>query len=93
MQTQHELTDTHRAIATARAAQKLTTREFAAALDVSQNAVYQWENGLAEPTQERVQSWLGDERAWVKQLGLQVFFVKFGPMIATAVGTDAPTGA
>lgn len=78
----------------ARQAQRLTFRAFAAELDVAHNAVSQWENGVAEPTRERVAAWLQDPRDWVRQLGLQVFALTYGPMIASvATGPDKPPAA
>jgi hypothetical protein len=93
MATQIEPNDTHKAIAAARAAIRLTTREFATALDVSQNAVYQWENGIAEPTGDRIAAWIRDSRDWVRHLGLRVFSIKYGPMLANIAEGDTPPSA
>lgn len=53
--------------------QQFTLREMGEALAVSHQAVAQWANGTMEPTEERIRSWLTDERQWVKQLGLHLF--------------------
>jgi transcriptional regulator with XRE-family HTH domain len=89
MATQIEPQDTHKAIAEARFGQKLSMRAFAEALSVSQNAVYQWERGIAEPTNERLAEWLKDERAWVLELGKRLFSIKYGAMLASAT-TETP---
>lgn len=82
-------TDTIKAIAAARAAQKLSLRAFAAELGVSQNSVAQWENGVAAPTYERLLEWLRDARPWVHQLGAAIANVKYAELLAHTAVTVA----
>lgn len=84
MPTQNTPNDINRLIAEYRQVQRLTTREFAKALEVSQNAVYQWEKGIAEPTLDRLITWMKDERPWVKALGLKIYTLKYTPALAAA---------
>lgn len=84
MQTVNMPNDINKAILAARDAQRMTMRQFAEALQVSQNAVYQWEHGIAEPTNERLADWLKDQRSWVHQLGVKLFALKYGDMLTNA---------
>lgn len=90
MATQITPNDVNKAIAEAREAQQMSLRAFAEVLSVSQNAVHQWERGIAEPTNERLAEWLRDERAWVQQLGRRLFSVKYGAMASDAAAVTEP---
>jgi len=58
-------------------------REMATALEVSQNAISLWENGVNAPTDDRIKAWLADPRDWVKQMGLAIFWSRHGAEIST----------
>jgi len=89
MQTQVEPRSTAGIILAARQAQKLTTREMANVLEVSQNAISLWENGVNAPTDERIKTWLADPRDWVKQMGRAIFWLRHGAQIS-ALANEMP---
>lgn len=68
-------------ISAARSEQRMTLREFGAALSVSHTIVGAWEAGTGEPDRARIAAWIADERAWVQVLGLRLFARQYHALI------------
>lgn len=68
-------------IRAARESQKMTLRDFGAALGVSHTMVLAWETGASEPDRARVAAWIADEREWVQVLGLRLFARQYHALI------------
>jgi len=82
--------DTATTIRAARDAQRMTMREFGAALGVSHNMVMLWEEGKNTPDRSRVAAWIADERDWVHMLGLRMFGLQYRALIQNVL---IPTAA
>lgn len=65
----------------ARDEQRMTLREFGAALGVSHTMVATWEGGESEPDRKRISEWISDERSWVQMLGLRLFARQYHALI------------
>lgn len=81
MQTEIQSTQAKELISASRLAQKMTLREFGAALGVSHAMVDLWEKGVSVPDRSRIASWIADERQWVRLLGLQIFGAQYRALI------------
>ena len=55
-----------------------TLRDFAAELDVTYEAIRQWEVGAKEPTQDRIDAFVKDQRPWVSEMGTLLFLSRHG---------------
>lgn len=75
-------------IFSARQAQNMTMRDFAAALGVSHNAVALWERGETEVSFERMVEWAGSQVEWIRQLGAQLNAVRSRRVLDAIAQTD-----
>lgn len=68
-------------IRAAREDQRMTLRDFGAALSVSHTMVATWEAGESTPDRTRIAAWIQDERPWVQSLGLRLFALQYRALI------------
>lgn len=85
-----QVTQAAQIIKNAREMQQMTLRDFSAALGVSHNAVAMWETAEREISTDRLQAWLNDSRDWVRLLGVKLFALKYGPMLANVAANQPP---
>lgn len=80
-------TRTAQLIAAARQAQKLSLRDFGAALGTSGMQVKNYEAGQ-EPNGERIAIWVDSETPWIKQLGQQIFCARYAALIQSVLAPN-----
>jgi transcriptional regulator with XRE-family HTH domain len=72
-------------VTTARKAQQMSLRDFAAELGISHVAVSHWEDGTSNVDLNRVVGWMGDRREWVRKMAGDLLSCKI-PGMREAIG-------
>jgi transcriptional regulator with XRE-family HTH domain len=91
METETQLSPTQQQVKNTRSRLGYTLRRVADAIEVSPQVVSQWEQGEGEPSSKLVKRMLLCPDPGIKQMGLELYYLKIHPIATLAADVAATT--
>jgi hypothetical protein len=80
-------------IRNARAIQKMNTRDFGATVGVSHTMIAHYENAKYEPSDEQLRDWLFGTTAWISNMALEIYVVRYRALLKAGLPQSSTQAA